>query len=203
MVRNQSHGCLIGIMSSLFLGSWKRGHRVCFEHSHNLACFPAPCTLFWNSGIAPEFMAELQILDHVDEHALSLATKFNKDIRVIPAPLTAFPRLTDATPLSAPLLARFIIFYNIFTFSTPPRISTVIAFSARSPVRQCANARPFVTLLYLDARIRSRTAFAAFDSFYSTFTSHLCSRTFPPFYAICLHTFYIQIMVHKLAIKTQ
>ena len=65
-----------------------------------------------------------------------------------------------------------------------------------------ADARPFVTLLYLDARIRSRTAFAAFDSFYSTFTSHLCSRTCSPFYAICLHTFYIQIMIHKVDIKT-
>ena len=96
----------------------------------------------------------------------------------------------------------FLLYFTAFIhYSTPPRMPSVITFLARSPVRRCATIlRPFVTLLYLDAHIRS--ASAAFYLFYSTFTSYLCSRTFPPFYAIRFHTFYIQIMIHKVAIKT-
>ena len=123
---------------------------------------------------------------------------------------TAFPRLTHVPRTRrriAPPPLRFLAssrpFYYILQhlyISIPLPKYPPSLHSQRA--HRFADARPFVTLLYLDARIRSRTAFAAFDSFYSTFTSHLCSRTGSPFYSTCLHTFYIQIMTHKLAIKT-
>ena len=123
---------------------------------------------------------------------------------------TAFPRLTHVPRTRrriAPPPLRFLAssrpFYYILQhlyISIPLPKYPPSLHSQRA--HRFADTRPFVTLLYLDARIRSRTAFAAFDSFYSTFTSHLCSRTGSPFYSICTHTFYIQIMVHKVAIKT-
>ena len=139
----------------------------------------------------------------VDEHAPTPPMKFDEDM--IPAHHTHVP--TTRRRIAPPPL-RFLAssrpFYYILQhlyISIPLPKYPPSLHSQRA--HRFADTRPFVTLLYLDARIRSRTAFAAFDSFYSTFTSHLCSRTGSPFYSTCLHTFYIQIMTHKLAIKTQ
>ena len=174
-----------------------------FPRPHN----PPPAPVLNRTATANPPSPTLHMIPsrRVHEHALSPATKIDEDS--IPAPHCiptthrhiAPPPFHVSRPFS-PFLLYFTAFIHFFT---PPQVSSVVTFSARSPVRRCADARPFVTLLYLDARIRSRTAFAAFDSFYSTFTSHLCSRTGSPFYSTCLHTFYIQIMTHKLAIKTQ
>ncbi len=122
---------------------------------------------------------------------------------------TLFPRITPRshdTPTHRTDAATFLVpsrwFYYILQHSYIPRPLPEHPPSLHSQrAHRFADARTFVTLLYLDARIRSRTAFAASYSFYSTFTSHLCSRTFTPFYAICSHTFYIQIMTHKVSIK--
>ena len=77
----------------------------------------------------------------VDEHAHAPATKIDEDH--IPAHHTAFPRLADTSHrrrhVSRPLSTVLLYFATLIHSSAPPRTSSVVAFSARSPVRRCAS----------------------------------------------------------------
>ena len=128
----------------------------------------------------------------VDEHVLSLPTKFDEDN--IPAPLAAFPRVTDAShgrhytflALSRPfhsILQHIHIILPFSKYSTRSRLQRLHRF---------AEARPFVTLLYLDARIHPRIASAAFAVFVLHFISHLHPVTGSPFVFILCTNYYTQ-----------
>ena len=136
----------------------------------------------------------------VDEHAHAPATKFNEDIIPAPSPRSHdSPTHRTAAPMFlVPSRPFYYILQHPYIPWPLPKHSPSLHFQR---AQRFADVRSFVMLLYLDAHIRSRTAFAASYSFYSTFTSHLCSRIFLPFYAICSSKFYIQIMTHKVAIK--
>ena len=75
-----------------------------------------------------------------DEHALSPATEIDADSipALSPRSQDSPTHRTAAATLSRPFSPFLLYFTTFIHFSTPPRISTVIAFSARSPVRRCA-----------------------------------------------------------------
>ena len=75
-----------------------------------------------------------------DEHALSPATEIDEDSipALSPRSQDSPTHRTAAATLSRPFSPFLLYFTTFIHFSTPPRISTVISFSARSPVRRCA-----------------------------------------------------------------
>ena len=123
----------------------------------------------------------------IDEHAPTPSTKFDEDY--IPAPLAAFPRVTDTShrrryvflALSRPFRSVLQHIYIILPF---PEYSTR---SRLQRAHRFANARTFVTLLYLDAHIHPRTASAACSVFVLHFISHVHPVTCSPSVFI-LHT---------------
>ena len=135
-----------------------------------------------------------------DEHAPTPSTKFDEDY--IPAPFAAFPRVTDTShrrsyvflALSRPfhsILQHIHIILPFSKYSTRSRLQRLHRF---------AEARTFVTLLYLDARIHPRIASAAFAVFVLHFISHLHPVTGSPFVFI-LHTNYYTQSSYKNTVE--
>ena len=148
-------------------------------------------------GIRP---AQAPLIIPGDEHAPTPSTKFDEDN--IPAPFAAFPRVTDTShrrsyvflALSRPfhsILQHIHIVLPFSKYSTQSRLQRLHRF---------AEARPFVTLLYLDARIHPRIASAAFAVFVLHFISHLHPVTGSPFVFI-LHTNYYTQSSYKNTVE--
>ena len=76
----------------------------------------------------------------VHEHALSPATKIDEDSIPAPRRVPTTRRHIAPTPFHVSrLFSSFLLYFTAFThLSTPPRITTAVTFSARSPVRRCA-----------------------------------------------------------------
>ena len=162
------------------------------RHRHLVRCFLVGRAAF-NSRASP-FQPST-----VDEHAPTPSTKFDEDY--ISAPFAAFPRVTDTLRRSYVFLALSRPFHSILQ-----HIHIILPFSKYSTrsrlqrLHRFAEARPFVTLLYLDARIHPRIASAAFAVFVLHFISHLHPVTGSPFVFI-LHTNYYTQSSYKNTVE--
>ncbi len=124
-------------------------------------------------------------------HALMLSPPTKFDEGSIPAPIAAFPQLTDALHRRRYSFPALVLYSTGFLhFITPPRaFNPVVICSARSPL--CRN-REYLVVYFLQVRCPgpyTASSRSASSSLFPIFSFHLCSRTYPPFP--------VKILTHK------